>query len=108
MDRSILRASLQRAVLEGAWLRAVGGCRRRLILLLLRQPSASAAASWGSLAPTPYLCWATKRSSGSRNGSPVGTGIVDLLVMSPETQDLHDALVFEHLIDKPMLNVDAP
>ena len=73
MDRRGLRACLQRAVLEGAWLRAVGGCRRRLILLLPRQPSASAAASWGSLAATPSGCCARKRSRGSMNGSPVGT-----------------------------------
>jgi len=107
-DRRALRASMQRAVLEGAWLRGVGGCRRRLMLLLLRQPSTSAATSWGSQAATPYVCWARKRSSGSMNGSPVGTGIVDLLVMSPESQDLHDALFVEHLINQPVLDVDAP
>jgi hypothetical protein len=31
-----------------------------------------------------------------------------LLVVRPQAQHLHYALVFKHLIDEPVLNVDAP
>jgi len=62
--------------------------------------------NWKNPAPDPELCGNFGALQRWKNCPATATGHA-LLVMAPEPENFYHSLVFEHLVNQTMLNIDA-